>query len=82
MYDSFHWVKFGLMRERLSTGESRQQVRHDGAAGDTVPPLQADETGSERADSTSDIADEEEHSAITVEYVVSGDREPSIPSRS
>lgn len=64
-------------KERLSTEEPRRQVRHNGAAGDTVPPLQADGVGSERADSASDIADEEEHSAITVEYDVSGNREPS-----
>lgn len=63
--------------ERLSTEEPRGKVRHDGTDGDAVPPLQADGAGSERAESTSDITDEEEHSAEAMAYDVSGDRESS-----
>lgn len=64
-------------KEGLSTEKSGWKVRFDGTDGNAISPLQAGGEGSERTTTLKDITNEEEHTAISVEYNVSGDREPS-----
>ena len=65
--------------KRVSGEEPQRQIRYDGTDRNAVSPLQADGAGSERTDSASDIADEEENTAGLMDNDVVADREPSNP---